>query len=249
MISIKSSKEIDLMRTAGKILGEVLLELTDYIKPGLSTYDIDMKGLSLIKKYNATPSFYHLYDFPGNFCISVNEEIIHGIPSKHTIVKDGDVIKIDGGVCYKGYHSDAARTIIVGNVSDEIKQFVKRTEQSFFEAIKKAVPGNHIVDIGTAIEDYITPYGYGILKDYVGHGIGSEVHQDPEIPNYKTKKKGSLIKENMTFAIEPMICLGSEEVYVADNNWTVITEDGKNTAHYENTILVTENGPEILSLL
>ena len=175
--------------------------------------------------------------------------IIHGIPSKDKIIKDGDTIKIDGGVCYKGYHSDAARTHIIGNASDDVVKLVERTKESFFEAIKKAIPGNHIQDIGGAVEDYINPFGYGILEDFEGHGIGSEVHEDPEIPNYRTKKKGALLKANMTLAIEPMICLGSNEVYVDDNEWTVITEDGSQTAHYENTILVTDNGPEILSLL
>ena len=249
MISIKSNREIDLMRTAGKILAEIHEELAEYLKPGLSTYEIDMKALSLVKKHNVSPSFYHLYDFPGNFCISVNDEIIHGIPSKDKIIKDGDTIKIDGGVCYKGYHSDAARTHIIGNASDDVVKLVERTKESFFEAIKKAIPGNHIQDIGGAVEDYINPFGYGILEDFEGHGIGSEVHEDPEIPNYRTNKKGALLKANMTLAIEPMICLGSNEVYVDDNEWTVITEDGSQTAHYENTILVTDNGPEILSLL
>lgn len=249
MITIKSDREINLMRTAGKILAEIHEQLGEYIKPGLSTYEIDMKALDLIKKHHVEASFYHLYDFPGNFCISVNDEIIHGIPSKDKIIKDGDIVKIDGGVCYKGYHSDAARTHIVGNTTEDIKLFVDRVKQSFYEGIKNAIVGNHIQDIGGGIEDYIKPFKYGILKDYEGHGIGEEVHEDPEIPNFRDKKKGPKLQKNMTLAIEPMMCMGNEEVFVDDDEWTVISMDGSMTAHYENTILITDNEPEILSIL
>lgn len=238
------------MREAGKMLAEVHNMVADYLKPGISTYEIDQYALKIIKKFNATPSFYHLYDFPGNFCISINDELIHGIPSKDVIIKDGDVLKIDGGVCYNGYHSDAARTYIIGNANDDIKKFVEATKQSFFEAIKGAVPNNHIVDIAKQIEKYIKPLGYGIVEDYVGHGIGSEVHEDPEIPNFVLESRGPKIRENMTLAIEPMLIMsGNIEVETLDNEWTVVSSDGSITAHYENTILVTENGPEILSLI
>lgn len=249
MVSIKSDREIELMRDAGKILALVHNEVADYIKPGLTTYEIDRFAEKIVKKHNATCSFYHLYDFPGNFCISINDEVIHGIPSKNVVIKDGDIIKIDGGVNYKGYQSDAARTHIVGSVSQEVSDLVERTKQAFFEGIKFAVPGNHINDISTGIEMYIEQFGYGIVEDYVGHGIGTKVHEDPEIPNFATTTKGIKIKKNMTFAVEPMVNLGTYEVFTADDNWTVKTCDGKASSHYENTIVITDNGPEILSLI
>ena len=249
MVSIKSDREIELMREAGKILAYVHNEVGNYIKPGLSTEEIDRFAEKLVKKNNASCSFYHLYDFPGNFCISVNDEVIHGIPSRNVIIKDGDVVKIDGGVNYKGYQSDAARTHIVGKVSNEVKDLVDRTRQAFFEGIKFAYPGNHINDISTAIEKYIDQFGYGVVEDYVGHGIGTKVHEDPEIPNFSADRKGIMIKKNMTFAIEPMINLGSYEVYTAGDKWTVKTMDGSISSHYENTIVITDNGPEILSLI
>ena len=249
MVIIKSDREVDLMRDAGKILADVHNQIGDYIKPGLSTYDIDKFAEKIVKKNGATCSFHHLYDFPGNFCISVNDELIHGIPSKTKIIKDGDVVKIDGGVAYKGYQSDAARTHIVGKVTKEVSDLVERTKNAFFEALKVCVPGNHINDIGRAVTNYISQYGYGIVEEYVGHGIGAVVHEDPEIPNYICKAKGALMKKNMTLAIEPMINLGTYEVYTDDDNWTVRTADGKPAAHYENTIVITDNGPEILSLI
>ena len=249
MVSIKSDREIQLMRDAGKILAIVHNEVADYLKPGLTTYEVDRFAEKIVKKHNAECSFYHLYDFPGNFCISLNDEVIHGIPSKKVVIKDGDILKIDGGVNYKGYQSDAARTHIIGNVSQEIKDLVERTKQSFFEGIKYAVPGNHINDISTGIEMYIDQFGYGVVEDFVGHGIGTKVHEDPEIPNYATTSKGIKIKKNMTFAVEPMVNLGTFEVYTTDDNWTVKTCDGKPSSHYENTIVITDNGPEILSLI
>ena len=249
MVSIKSSREIELMRDAGKILGTAHNEIRDYIKPGISTYEIDKFAEKVVSRLGGKCSFYHLYDFPGNFCISVNDEVIHGIPSKNKIIKDGDIIKIDGGVEYKGYNSDAARTHIVGSVSNDIKDLVERTEKAFFEAIKVCIDGNHVNDIGSTIEDYIDKFGYGIVEDYVGHGIGTKVHEDPEIPNFRSTKKGIKLRNGMTLAIEPMINLGSDEVYVDKDEWTVKTEDGLPSAHYENTILITDNGPEILSLV
>ena len=249
MVSIKSDREIELMRDAGKILATVHNEIANYLKPGLTTYEIDKFAEKIVKKHNATCSFYHLYDFPANFCISINDEVIHGIPSKSRFIKDGDLVKIDGGVCYKGYQSDAARTHIVGKVPDEVEALVERTRQAFFEGIKYAVVGNHINDISTAIEMYIENFGYGIVEDYVGHGIGKQVHEDPEIPNFAADRKGIMIKKNMTFAIEPMINLGSYEVYTAEDEWTVKTVDGSFSSHYENTIVITDNEPEILSLI
>ena len=247
MVSIKSDREI--MREAGKILAETHNEIANFIKPGVSTYEIDKFAERFVKKHEGKCSFYHLYDFPGNFCISVNDEVIHGIPSKDKILKDGDIVKIDGGVEYKGYQSDAARTHIVGNVSKEIKDLVDRTRNAFFEALKACVEGNHVIDIGAAIEDYIDQFGYGIVEDYVGHGIGTKVHEDPEIPNFRSDRKGIKLRKNMTLAIEPMVNLGSYEVYVDKDEWTVKTVDGLASSHYENTILITDNEPEILTLV
>lgn len=247
MISIKSDSEIDLMREAGKILAETHEKLKEFVKPGISTLEIDEYAKNIIEKHGATCSFYKLYDFPRNFCISLNEEVIHGIPKKDRILKDGDVLKIDGGVCYKGYHSDAARTHIIGNVSDEVRDLVERTEQSFYEGIKNAIIGNHIYDISAGIDDYISKFGYGIVEEYTGHGIGQKVHEDPDVPNYKTLKKGPILKKNMTLAVEPMITLGTYEIDVLSDEWTVVTRDKSISAHYENTIVITDNGAEILS--
>ena len=249
MITIKTNNEIELMREAGKVLAEVHNEIANYVKPGLSTLEIDEYARRLVHKRNCTCSFYHLYDFPGNFCISVNDEVIHGIPRRDKILKDGDILKVDGGVCYKGFHSDAARTILIGNVDDEVVALVERTKQAFFEGIKSAVVGNHINDISKSIDGFISQFGYGIVDEYTGHGIGSQVHEDPEIPNYEATKKGPKIRANMTFAVEPMINLGTFEVETDDDGWTVRTLDGKMSSHYENTILITDNGPEILSLI
>lgn len=247
MISIKSDSEIHLMREAGKILAETHERLKEYVKPGISTLEIDEYAEKLVKSFGASCSFYKLYDFPRNFCISLNEEVIHGIPRKDRILKDGDILKIDGGVSYKGYHSDAARTHIIGNVSDDVRALVKRTEQSFYEGIKNAVVGNHINDISVGIDDYISMFGYGIVEEYTGHGIGQKVHEDPDVPNYKTLKKGPVLKKNMTLAVEPMITLGTHEVDVLSDEWTVVTRDKSISAHYENTIVITDNGAEILS--
>lgn len=248
MISIKSGREIELMREAGKILAETHEKIKDFIKPGITTLEIDEFGRKLIENKGASCSFYRLYDFPKHFCISLNDEVIHGIPSKDRYIKEGDIVKVDGGVCFKGFHSDAARTHIVGKVSKEIIDLVERTKMSFTKAMEKAIPGNHIVDIGKAIDDYITPFGYGIVEEYTGHGIGSDLHEDPDVPNYETVKKGAKLEKGMTLAIEPMINMGTYEIYVGDDNWTVLTKDHSLSAHYENTILITDNGPEILSI-
>lgn len=249
MINIKSDKEIDIMREAGKILSMVHNEIADYIREGITTYEIDKYGLKIIKQHNAYPSFYKLYDFPANFCISINDEVIHGIPSKDRYIKNGDIVKIDAGVCYKGFHSDAARTHIVGNVNQEIKDLVDRTKQSFFEGVKACKPGNHINDISKNIEEYIKKFNYGIVDEFTGHGIGRDLHEDPSVPNYTEKVKGAKLVKNMTLAIEPMINLGSKDVLIdEDDGWTVTTIDGKPSAHYENTVLITDDGYEILSL-
>ncbi len=249
MITIKSKSEIELMREAGKILGEVHNALRDFIRPGISTHDIDKKGEELIRKHGCIPSFLNYNGYPGSICCSVNDEVVHGIPSKKRFLKDGDIISLDAGVIYKGYHSDAARTWAVGEISKEAEDLIRITRESFFEAVKVCRPGHHLNEIGATVEDYVTPYGYGVVRDLVGHGIGTELHEAPEIPNFRQARKGPLLSPGMTIAVEPMINMGRGEVRWLDDDWTVVTEDGSISAHYENTILITEDEPEILSLV
>lgn len=248
-VSIKSEREIQLMRESCKILAKVYEELEKAIRPGVSTKEIDTLAEKLIRSYDCIPNFLNYNGFPGTICASVNEEVVHGIPDKNRILKDGDIISIDCGCIYKGYHSDAARTYAVGSISKEVQQLMDVTKQSFFEGIKMAKAGNHLYDISNAIDDYVTPFGYGIVKDLVGHGIGTSLHEDPQIPNFKQKRKGLLLQPGMTFAIEPMINMGTWEVEFLDDDWTVVTRDGLPSAHYENTILITDGEPEILTLL
>lgn len=248
-VSIKSEREIQLMRESCKILAKVYEEIEKAIKPGVSTKDIDILAEKLIRSYDCIPNFLNYNGFPGTICASVNEEVVHGIPNKNRILKDGDIISIDCGCIYKGYHSDAARTYAVGNISKEVQQLIDVTKQSFFEGIKMAKAGNHLYDISNAIDDYVSQFGYGIVKDLVGHGIGTSLHEDPQIPNFRQKRKGLLLQPGMTLAIEPMINMGTWEVEFLDDDWTVVSRDGLPSAHYENTILITEGEPEILTIL
>ena len=248
-VTIKSEKEIELMREAGRILAIVHEELRDFVRPGISTMDIDKKGYEIIKSYGCIPSFLNYNGYPASICVSVNDEVVHGIPNRHRILQEGDIVSLDAGVIYQGYHSDAARTWAIGEVSQEAKQLMEVTKQSFFEGIKFAKPGYHLNDISTAIQSYAESFGYGVVRDLVGHGIGTHLHEDPEVPNFAMKRKGILLRPGMTLAIEPMINAGGPEVVWLDDEWTVVTEDGSLSAHYENTILITEGEPEILSLL
>lgn len=248
-VSIKSEREIQLMRESCKILAKVYEELEKAIRPGISTKELDTLAEELIRSYDCIPNFLNYNGFPATICASVNEAVVHGIPDRHTILRDGDIISIDCGCIYKGYHSDAARTYAVGNISPEVQKLMDVTKQSFFEGIKMAKAGNHLYDISNAIDDYVTPYGYGIVKDLVGHGIGTDLHEDPQVPNFRQKRKGLLLQPGMTLAIEPMINLGTWEVEFLDDDWTVVTRDGLPSAHYENTILITDGEPEILTLL
>ena len=247
-VSIKSEREIQLMRESCKILAKVYEELEKAIRPGVSTKELDTLAEKLIRGYGCVPNFLNYNGFPGTICASVNEEVVHGIPGNR-ILKDGDIISIDCGCIYKGYHSDAARTYAVGTVSKEVQQLMDVTKQAFFEGIKMAKAGNHLYDISNAIDDYVSPYGYGIVKDLVGHGIGTALHEDPQIPNFRQKRKGLLLQPGMTLAIEPMINMGTWEVEWLDDDWTVVSRDGLPSAHYENTILITDGEPEILTLL
>jgi len=248
-VSVKSEREIQLMRESCKILAKVYEELEKAIRPGVTTKELDTLAEKLIRGYGCVPNFLNYNGFPGTICASVNEEVVHGIPSKNRVLKDGDIISIDCGCIYKGYHSDAARTYAVGNISAEVQQLMDVTKQAFFEGIKMAKAGNHLYDISNAIDDFVTPYGYGIVKDLVGHGIGTALHEDPQIPNFRQKRKGLLLQPGMTLAIEPMINMGTWEVEWLDDDWTVVSRDGLPSAHYENTILITDGEPEILTLL
>ncbi len=248
-VTIKSAREIELMRQSGKILAEIHDELGKAIHPGMSTLEIDILGERLIRNRDCIPNFLHYNGYPAAICVSVNEEVVHGIPNKKRILQEGDIVSLDAGLIYKGYHSDAARTYIVGNVSPEIKQLVEETKNAFFEGIKYAKAGNHLHDISNAIDAYIAQFGYGIVRDLVGHGIGTKLHEDPQIPNFKQASKGIRLQRGMTLAIEPMINLGRADVVFMDDDWTVVTEDGLPSAHYENTILVTDDEPEILTIL
>lgn len=247
-VSIKSSREIELMREAGKILAKVHAELEKAIKPGITTWDIDRLGEEVIRSYDCIPSFLDYNGYPASICVSVNEEVVHGIPNKKRVIKEGDIISLDAGVIYKGYHSDAARTHAVGEISKESVKLIEVTRQSFFEGIKFAKEGLHLNDISTAIQQYAEQFGYGVVRDLVGHGIGKNLHEDPQIPNFKQTHRGIKLRAGMTLAIEPMINIGRCDVVWLDDNWTVVTEDGSLSAHYENTILITKGEPEILTL-
>lgn len=247
-VTIKSPREIELMREAGRILAKTHEELAKNLRPGMSTWDIDHMGEEIIRSYGCIPSFKNYNGYPASICVSVNDEVVHGIPHKEHFLDEGDIVSLDAGVIYKGYHSDAARTYGIGEIDDDAKKLIEVTRQSFFEGIKFAKAGNHLNDISAAIQKYAESFGFGVVRDLVGHGIGSHLHEDPEIPNFARKRKGILLQHGMTLAIEPMITEGSYEVVWLDDDWTVMTEDGGWAAHYENTILITEGEPEILSL-
>ena len=247
-ITIKSEREIELMAEAGKILERVHNELEKALRPGMSTKDIDTLGEEIIRSYGCIPSFLNYNGYPASICVSVNQEVVHGIPDKHRIIQEGDIVSLDAGVIYKGYHSDAARTHAVGEVSEEAKKLIQVTKESFFEGIKFAKAGNYLFDISGAIGRYAEERGYGVVRDLCGHGIGTALHEAPEIPNYVVGRKGVRLRPGMTLAIEPMINIGTHEVDWLDDDWTVVTRDGSLSAHYENTILITEGEPRILSL-
>ena len=247
-VTIKSPREIELMREAGRILAKTHEELAKNLRPGMSTWDIDHMGEEIIRSYGCIPSFKNYNGYPASICVSVNDEVVHGIPHKEHFLDEGDIVSLDAGVIYKGYHSDAARTYGIGEIDDDAKKLIEVTRQSFFEGIKFAKAGNHLNDISAAIQKYAESFGFGVVRDLVGHGIGSHLHEDPEIPNFARKRNGILLQPGMTLAIEPMITEGSYEVVWLDDDWTVMTEDGGWAAHYENTILITEGEPEILSL-
>ena len=248
-VTIKRPEELELMREAGKILAKVHEQLGNELRPGMSTYEIDRIGEEMIRSFGCEPSFKNYCGYPASVCVSIDEEVVHGIPSKEKFIQEGDIVSLDIGVIHKGYHSDAARTHAVGEISKEAALLIERTRQSFFEGIKFAKEGCHLHEISNAIADYNEKHGYGVIRDLVGHGIGTKLHEDPEIPNFRQERRGIKLYEGMTLAIEPMVAMGDWKVRCLDDDWTMVTTDHSLTAHYENTVLVTKNGPEILSLV
>lgn len=247
-ITIKSAREIELMSEAGRILEIVHNEIAKALHPGMSTMDIDRLGEEVIRSYGCTPSFLDYNGYPASICVSVNDEVVHGIPSKKRFLKEGDIVSLDAGVIYKGYHSDAARTHGIGMISEEAKDLIRVTRECFFEGIKYAKDGNHLFDISAAIDSHASKHGYGVVRDLCGHGIGTSLHEAPQIPNYKMDRKGVKLKAGMTLAIEPMINMGTWEVEWLGDKWTVVSKDHSLSAHYENTVLITENEPRLLTL-
>lgn len=256
MITIKSKKEIELMKEACRVAAEAHREIAKAIKPGVSTYELDRIAENTIRKNGGVPAqkgypsgLKNVPDFPATICASINDEIIHGIPSKRVILKEGDIISVDL-VAYKdGFHGDCARTYIVGKANSEIERLVEVTRNAFFEGIKYAKEGNRVGDISSAIQEYVEKNGFTVLREFQGHGIGRQMHEDPGVPNYGKKGKGPKLEAGMTLAVEPMVIMGKERVCVLDDGWTIVTEDQSMSAHYENTILITEKEPEILTIV
>lgn len=247
-VTIKSAREIELMRESCKILAKVHQELAKELKPGMSTWEVDHIGEEIIHGYGCIPSFKGYSGYPAAICVSVNDEVVHGIPTKTHILQEGDIVSLDIGCLLKGYHSDAARTHGIGEISEEAKLLIERTRQSFFKGIEFAKAGHHLHEISNAIGDYCESFGYGVVRDLVGHGIGAVLHEDPQIPNFRQKNRGILLRPGMTLAIEPMVNMGRYDVEWKEDDWTVVTADGSLSAHYENTVLITEGEPEILTL-
>ena len=247
MIQLKNSAQIKVMREAGRITAQALLVAREAIREGVSTKELDTKIRNFIESCGAKPSFLGLYGFPGSACISINSQVIHGIPSKDVVLQEGDIVKIDLGACYKGFHGDSARTYGVGRISPEAQALIDATEASFWRGVEQFKEGNRIGDIGSAVESYVNPLGYEVVRRYVGHGIGHDVHESPEVPNFGTPGRGARLCRGMVLAIEPMINAGTGDVKELNDGWTVTTADGKLSAHYENTVALTESGIVILT--
>lgn len=249
-VTIKSEREIQLMRDAGKILAEVHEKLAEMIAPGITTWDIDRKGEELIRGAGCIPSFKGYQGYPASVCVSINDEVVHGIPSKEHRLFEGDIVSLDAGVIYQGYQSDAARTHGVGKIDPEAQRLMDVTKESFFRGIRYARAGSHLFQISAAIQNYVEENGFSVVRDLVGHGIGTEMHEDPQIPNFKPAfRRGIRLRPGMTLAIEPMVNAGGYEIWMLEDDWTIVTRDGMKSAHYENTVLITKGDPEILSLL
>ena len=247
-VTIKNSHEIDLMRQSNRLLAKVHEALSHMIEPGISTGQINREGERLIRSLGGIPNFLNYNGYPASICVSVNDEVVHGIPSDERILREGDIVSLDAGLIYKGYHSDAARTYGVGTISKRDSELIDAARDSFFAGMKKARAGNYLNDIGTEIYRCAKSRGFGVIRDLTGHGIGREMHEDPDVPNFPTRGRGLLLVPGMTLAVEPMLSSGTWKVRWKEDNWTVVTADGSNAAHYENTILITDAEPEILSL-
>ena len=249
MVTIKSKREIELMKEAGRINALAHQAVKDAIKPGISTFELDLIAESVIRSHGATPSFKGYQGYKHAICASINEVVIHGIPNRRHILKKGDIIAIDIGTCYKGYHGDSAMTHAVGEISNEKQKLLEVTERSLYEGLKFAKAGCHLSDISHAIEEFVKQYGYGIVQEFTGHGVGQALHEEPSIPNYGKKGEGVILKEGMTLAVEPMINLGTSRVRILKDGWTVVTIDKKPSAHFEHTVAITKDGYEILTKL
>ncbi len=248
MIKIKSAHEIEAMRASGKILAETFCHLAEHIQPGITTKELDDIAARFIRKNNGTCSFWQYNGYPAHICASVNDQVVHGIPSRHTVLRDGDIVSLDIGVFYQGYHSDSARTFAVGNISPEAEKLIRVTEESFYEGLKMAQAGNRVFDIGAAVQNHAEKNGFSVVRSLVGHGVGSALHEDPEVPNFGTPGRGARLMPGMTLAIEPMVNQGTYHVNTLADEWTVVTADGKLSAHYEHTILVKDGEAEILTI-
>ena len=248
MIIIKSKQELELMREAGRVTAYILKELEQFMKPGVATIEIDRFVEKTVKEHGMIAAEKGYCGYPASICVSINDEVVHGIPSEDRILQDGDIVSVDLVVEHKGYMADAARTFGVGNISDEAKHLIETAERAFFEGIKYAREGHRLSDISHAIQSVVEGEGFGVIRDFVGHGIGHEMHEDPQIPNYGKPGKGPRLQRGLTLAIEPMICEGDWEVDVLLDDWTAVTVDGGLSAHYENTVVITDGEPELLTL-
>lgn len=250
-ITIKSPSQLEKMRVAGRLVGETLNYLETLVEVGISTYELDKEAEAFIRKHGGVPSFLNYSGYPASICTSINEVVVHGIPSKKRKLRDGDIISIDCGAIVDGWHGDAARTFLVGDVDPKIRKLVEVTKECFFLGAEQAVEGNHLIDIARAVETHAKEYGYGVIRDMVGHGIGTSMHEPPEVPNYVDPRmgKGAKLYEGMTLAIEPMISLGTWRIVIARDGWTCSTQDGSPAAHYENTLIVGKNSSELLTLV
>lgn len=248
MIYLKSNSEIEIMQKSGRIVAETLAKIEEVIKPGITTGELDKIAEEHITRCGARPSFKGHYGFPASICTSVNEVVVHGIPGKRAL-QEGDIIGVDCGAIFQGFHGDAARTFPVGNVSRVAKELIEATRESFFQGLKFALVGNRLGDIGNAIQTYVESHSFSVVRDYVGHGIGKKMHEDPSVPNYGLQGKGLKLAKGLVIAIEPMVNTGTYEVKSLQDGWTVVTQDGGLSAHYENTIAILEDGPKILTLI
>ena len=247
MITIKSNREIELMIEAGRITALAHRKVKEAIRPGISTLELDKIAEETIRACGATPSFKGYNGFPGSICASINNVVIHGIPKQNIILKDGDIISVDIGACYKGYHGDSAWTYAIGDISCDKEYLLEHTEKSLYEGLKQVKPGNRIGDISSAIEEYAKKHKLGVIKELEGHGIGTNLHEDPEVPNYGIKHTGPVLKKGMVIAVEPMLTLGSPEIVILDDDWTIETKDYSPSAHFEHTVVVTDDGCKILT--